>query len=119
MERTMTNQLHIPPSLFSILDDVAELGSRIGALGSLGAGFAAALRVGTIDHDAVAILLDGYGSSLVALQKKIAADLGDHLDAAAEVDTSVRGHHGAGERMPVQLTRSTEGTGSTKAAEAA
>lgn len=115
----MTNQLPTSPSLSSILDDVAELGSRIGALGSLGAGFAAALRVGTIDHDAVAILLDGYASSLVALQKKIAADLGDQVDTAAAIDTSVRGHHIAGERVPVPLTRSSEGMASTKTPAAA
>ncbi len=55
------------PSPIELLEQTRELGARIGALSSLGAGITAGIGQHTIEPEHVYLIIDGYVANLVAL----------------------------------------------------
>lgn len=101
------------PTPNELLEQTRELGSRIGALSSLGAGITAAIGQHTIEPEHVYLMIDGYVSNLVALTRRLEDGIASL--AAATVTTTASTHSGAGELdarrvqngrlMPVEVPR--------------
>jgi hypothetical protein len=59
------------PSPTELLEQTRELGARIGALSSLGAGITAAIGQHTIEPEHVYLMIDGYVANLVTLTRRL------------------------------------------------
>jgi hypothetical protein len=85
------------PSPTELLEQARELGARIGALSSLGAGITAAIGQHTIEPEHVYLMIDGYVANLVALNKR----LEDGIASLSALPSSahVSGNRSAGDEL--------------------